>query len=171
MTIQCLGNTGYQGGVVCSPPKFVTEVEYWEKYYDYPDVTYEWNNGYLEERPVSDYATYQTYEWFWELLEHYLTTQPIAKTVGLGIGFRLALLQKTVVRRPDLGIILNSNSVPILPKDRCYKGTFDLCIEAVSDSTQADIERDTKDKKTEYAIIPISGALVPITNFPIDEMN
>ena len=23
----------------------VTEAEYWAKYYDYPDMTYEWNRG------------------------------------------------------------------------------------------------------------------------------
>ncbi|MCP4109136.1 MAG: hypothetical protein GY749_27005, partial [Desulfobacteraceae bacterium] len=33
----------------------VSEDEYWEKYYEHPDFSYEWNNGYLEERPVSDY--------------------------------------------------------------------------------------------------------------------
>jgi len=151
MTIQCLGNIGYQGGITYSPLKFVTEAEYWEKYYDYPDVTYEWNNGYLEEKAVSDFATYLTYEWFWELLKHYLRTKPIAKTVGLETGFKLKLPHKTFVRRPDSGIVLNTNKIPLLPKDRSYKGTFDLCIEAVSDSTKADIERDTEDKFEEYA--------------------
>ena len=128
----------------------MTEAEYWEKYYNYPDITYEWNNGYLEEKAVSDYATFLTYEWFWELLKHYLRTKPIAKTVGLETGFRLTLPNNVEkVRRPDLGIVLNNNPVPLLPKNRSYKGTFDLCIEAVSDSSKADIERD--DKKIEYA--------------------
>jgi len=152
MTIQCLDNTGYQSGITYSPPKFVTETEYWEKYYDYPDVTYEWNNGYLEEKAMSDFATYLTYKWFGKLLEYYLMTKPIAETVGLETGFCLNLPKNVKkVRRPDLGIVLNSNLIPLLPKDRSYKGTFDLCIEAVSDSTQADIEQDTKDKKIEYA--------------------
>ena len=129
----------------------ISEAEYWEKYYDYPDVTYEWNDGYLEEKAVSDYATYATHEWFWELFRHFLRTKPIAKTVGLETGFSLVLPQKSEIRRPDLGLVLNSNPVPLLPEDRSYKGTFDLCIEAISDSSKPDIERDTKDKKVGYA--------------------
>jgi hypothetical protein len=46
------------------PP--VTEAEYWEKYYNDHDVIYEWNNGYLEEKPVSDYSTILMYKWFFE---------------------------------------------------------------------------------------------------------
>jgi len=151
MTIQALGNTSYQA--TYSPPikQFVTEVEYWEKYYEYPDITYEWNNGYLEEKPVSDYLTFLSYEWFWQLLEYYLATKPIAKVVGLEMGFKLELSHKKVVRRPDLGIVLNTNNVPLLPKDKSYKGTFDLCIEAISDSKKSDIKRDTEDKPKEYA--------------------
>ncbi len=93
MIIQALGNTGYQGSTAYSSPakQFVTEAEYWEKYYEYPDITYEWNNGYLEEKSVSDYLTFSSYKWFWKLLEHYLTTKPIAKTVGLETGFSLSL--------------------------------------------------------------------------------
>ncbi|RLC08431.1 MAG: hypothetical protein DRI57_24040, partial [Deltaproteobacteria bacterium] len=32
----------------------VSEEEYWETYYEMPDITYEWNNGVLEERPMGD---------------------------------------------------------------------------------------------------------------------
>ncbi len=153
MTIQALGNTSYQGSIAYSPPakQFITETEYWETYYECPDITYEWNNGNIEEKPVSDYLTFLSYKWFWKLLEHYLTTKPIAKTVGLETGFSLKLIHKILVRRPDLGIVLNSNKVQLLPKDRSYKGTFDLCVEAVSDSKKADIKRDTEDKYAEYA--------------------
>jgi Uma2 family endonuclease len=129
----------------------VSETEYWEKYYHAPEVTYEWHNGYLEEKAVSKYLTYSTYKWFFKLIEHYLTTHPIAETTGLEMGFRLTLFGSTEIRRPDLGVVLNSNSVPLLPDDSSYKGTFDLCVEAISESTKKDIERDTVSKKSEYA--------------------
>jgi Uma2 family endonuclease len=143
-------------GTTAKPKKIdkrrrVSETEYWEKYYHAPEVTYEWNNGYLEEKAVSKLITYSMYQWFSELLNHFLRTQKIAKTTGLEFGFRLVLPNSTEIRRPDLGIVLNSNSVPLLPDDSSYKGTFDLCIEAISESTKKDIERDTVSKKSEYA--------------------
>jgi len=134
------------------PTKFkITQAEYWDEYYNAPDVTYEWNNGELEEKGVSDVVTVLTYKWFWELLEHYLRTHPIAESVLLFMGFNLTLPQKTAIYRPDLGVVLNSNPVPLKPEDRNYKGTFDLCIEAISDSSITDIKRDTEEKKADYA--------------------
>jgi len=130
----------------------VSETEYWEKYYNAPLVTYEWNNGYLEEKAVSDVVTINMYKWFFKLLEYYLTTHPIAETMLLEMAFTLALQKSTEIRRPDLGVVFNSNPVPLLPNDRSYKGTFDLCVEAISESTKQDIERDTVSKKWEYAI-------------------
>jgi hypothetical protein len=145
-------NNTYSEGTIASPVRQrVSEAEYWEKYYDYPDVTYEWNDGYLEEKAVSTQATYLTHEWLTELLTHFLRTKAIAQITGLEMGFRLVLPNKLEIRRPDLGLVLNSNPVPLLADDRSYKGTFDLCVEAISDSTKQDIERDTKDKKIGYA--------------------
>lgn len=46
----------------------VSEADYWENYYENSDVVYEWNNGYLEEKPVSDKSTILMYQWFLELL-------------------------------------------------------------------------------------------------------
>ena len=141
-----------EGSFVSTPVRQrVSETEYWEKYYDYPDVTYEWNDGYLEEKPVSTQATYLTHEWFTELLNHFLKTQATAQITGLEMGFSLVLPNKLEIRRPDLGVVLNSNPVALLLKDRSYKGTFDLCVEAISDSSKKDIERDTQDKKIGYA--------------------
>ncbi len=131
--------------------KRVTEAEYWEKYYEYPDVVYEWQNGYLEEKPVSDYLTILMYKWFFKLLEYYLMTYPIAKAVLLEMGFRLVLPHEINIRKPDLGVVLNDNPVPLLPEDNSYKGTFDLCVEALSDSSIKEIQRDTIKKKGEYA--------------------
>jgi len=129
----------------------VSETEYWEKYYNAPDVNYEWNNGYLEEKAVSDVGTKNMYKWFFKLLEYYLTTHPIAETMLLEMPFTLALQNALEVRRPDLGVVFNSNPVPLLPNDRSYKGTFDLCVEAISESTLKDIKRDTVSKRGEYA--------------------
>ncbi len=106
---------------------------------------------FLEEKAVSDLITYSMYKWFFKLIEHYLTTHPMAETTGLEMGFRLTLPGSTEIRRPDLGVVLNSNLVPLLPDDRSYKGTFDLCVEAISESTKEDIKRDTVSKRGEYA--------------------
>jgi len=129
-------------GTIYSPQR-VSETEYWEKYYNAPDVTYEWNNGYLEEKAVSKFLTSLMSEWFSELLGHFLRVHPIAKKTFLEMGFRLTLPGSTENRRPDLGVVLNSNSVPLLPDDSSYQGTYDLCIEAISESTKEDIKRDT----------------------------
>ena len=74
--------------------QYITEAEYWEKYYNYPDVNYEWNNGELEEKEVSEHITYLTHNWFVELLGYYLKTYSIAQITGLEMGFRLVLPQK-----------------------------------------------------------------------------
>jgi len=128
---------------------FVSETEYWEKYYNAPDIVYEWNNGYLEEKAVSDVLTILMYKWFFRLLEQYLETNPIAQSVVLEMGFRLSGTNE--VRRPDLGVVLNNNPIPLLPYDRSYNGIYDMCIEALSDSTDKIMERDTIIKKDEYA--------------------
>jgi len=128
----------------------VTEDEYWEKYYEHPDFNYEWNNGYLEVNPVSDFSGYLMYEWFTEILRHYFRVNPIGVTVGLEIGFRLALPDKKSIRKPDLAVILNNNPEVIQPDDCTYTGTYDLCIEALSYSSRKGIKRDTVVKKKEY---------------------
>ena len=127
----------------------VSEKKYWEEYYE-AKTACEWNNGKLEEKPVSDHLTYLVYLWFLKLLDHYLTVHPIARMSGLEMGFRLALPSKTVIRKPDLGVVRNDNPVALKPLDRSYRGIFDLCIEALSDSTQTEARRDTVTKKAEY---------------------
>jgi Uma2 family endonuclease/ribosomal protein L14E/L6E/L27E len=130
----------------------VSEAVYWEKYYDHPDIIYEFNDGILEEKPVADFLNFSSYKWFLILLNEFLEVRPVAKTTGLEIGFRFPLPHNTVkIRRPDLGVVLDSNPVSLEPDDKTYNGIFDLCVESLSDSTQEDIERDTVDKKWEYA--------------------
>ncbi len=161
-TIQALGNTGLKD---CTPyptarlpqksyqpPKqWVSETEYWEKYSDYPDKVYEWHNGYLEEKLVSEQVTYLTYLWYLKLIESYLETNDIADLCGLEMGFRLVLPNGVSIRKPDLGVVLKSNPVPLELHDNSYKGTFDICIEALSQSAASEIKRDTVTKKAEYA--------------------
>ena len=130
---------------------YVSEEEYWEKYYDHPDFSYEWNNGYLEEKPVTDYKGYLMYKWFLRLADEFLAVHPAAKMIGLKFGFRLALpRKKKSVRKPDLAIVLNDNPIILHPDDQSYKGTFDMCIESLSYSKPGEIRRDTVEKKKEY---------------------
>jgi len=132
----------------------VSEKEYWENYYGYAgssDHSFEWNNWILEEKPMGDHLSYLIYDWSHSLLKQYLETYPVAKIFGTDMGFRLALPQKTVIRKPDLSIVLDSNPVRFGLLDRSYKGIFDMCIEFLSDSTKKEAERDTVEKKSEYA--------------------
>ncbi len=133
-------------------PLRVSEAEYWKTYYEYPDRSYEWNNGLLEEKPMPDFLSISLYRWFSRLLEEYLTVFPIGQTMILGMGFRLELGKKKVsIRKPDLAVILHSNRVEAKPLERSFRGVCDLCIEFLSDSTPAEVERDTVHKKEEYA--------------------
>ncbi len=129
---------------------YVSLETYWQKYYEYGDYCYEWNNGKLEEKGVSQYITTQLYNWFLELLLHFLRANEMAQIVNLETGFKLNLAEGRKIRKPDLGIILHDNPVPILQTDRTYHGIFDLCVEAISDSTPSERARDTIIKKEEY---------------------
>lgn len=136
--------------------QLVTEAEYWAHYYDRGDFSYEWHNGRLEVRPVADYAQFQLYLWFLSLLKDYLHVNPVGRMIGLELGFRLYFATHTTIRKPDLAIVLNSNTVPLLDKDRSYHGIFDLCIESLSDSSEREVERDTVTKRAEYAAAGVS---------------
>ncbi|WP_058554629.1 Uma2 family endonuclease [Thiohalocapsa sp. ML1] len=129
----------------------VSEADYWAEYYQAADICYEWNNGRLEEKPVSSWDTIAVYKWLMGLLEHFLKVHPIADWVVLDMGFRLALAEKTVIRRPDLGVVRRDNPEPLRSGMASYPGVFDLCIEALSDRRQRDIRRDTVTKHGEYA--------------------
>ncbi len=135
--------------------KRVTEAEYWEEYYDISDVIYEWNDGILEEKGVSDKVTTSMYGWLFELMGHYLKTHPIGERTFLETGFRLPLPHKTTIRRPDLGIVLFSNLVKYADDDNSYQGICNLCVEALSDSSKKYITRDTETKFLEYAAIGV----------------
>jgi len=129
----------------------VSEAEYWAYYYNDDDIRYEWHNGRLEQKPMSDLAKTSIYLWFVDLLRRYLEVHPVAKLTALDLGFYFALPYNRNVRRPDLGVIRHDNPVQMAADDRTYQGIFDLCIESLSDSNHTEIERDTIDKKAEYA--------------------
>lgn len=136
-------------------PLYVSEELYWEKYYDSTLGSYEWNNGQLEEIPMSDYAKFQMYLWFLDVLRDYLHVHPLARIIGLEVGFRLAMATKTTIRKPDLGLVLHTNPIPLKDDDRTYRGIYDICIESISDSTQSEIDRDAIIKRDEYAAVGV----------------
>lgn len=134
---------------------YVSEELYWAEYYEHPDFNYEWNNGILEEKPVTDATQYSSYDWFNDLLREFLEVKPIGRKLGLEFGFRLSLPKKVTIRKPDLFVVCNDNPIGIRDEDHTYRGICDLCVESLSDSTQREIERDTVHKKFEYNIVGV----------------
>ena len=138
--------------------------EYWSKWHEntYPDidVSYEWNNGILEAKPSPNAPQLELYNWFLDLLRRYLNTHGIAKLINLESGFVLTMTdpaepsgQRVQVRKPDVGLILNSNPVSWGDIDqRHFDGACDMVVEAVSDSTQAEALRDPDEKRRDYAL-------------------
>ena len=141
----------------------VTLEEYWKKWYERPhpdlDVSYEWNNGILEAKPLHNYAQTEQYRWFFRLLSCYLEVNPIAKILCLETGTYMSVRDESlpsgkweVVFKPDIGIILDDNPAPWGADDqRSYIGVCDMIVEELSDSTSAEIKRDTEEKKDAYA--------------------
>ena len=144
--------------------RYVTLEEYWAKWYENPypdiDVSYEWNNGRLEAKPLPNEPQLDLYNWFLQLLLRYLSTRNIAKLINLETGFVLTIEdptepsgQREAVRKPDIGVILNSNPVPWGGVDRRhFDGVCDMVVESVSDSTPAEVFRDTEEKRRDYAL-------------------
>ena len=137
--------------------KYVTEEEYWKKYYRHPHFSYEWNNGYLEAKPMPNPIQLQLFHWFLELMRQYVATFQNAQLMALETGFTMQVPNreqpgalKEVVRKPDLAAILHTNPVTWGDEERSYRGICDLCVEAISDSSVEEILRDTDIKKSEY---------------------
>jgi len=134
---------------------YVSEELYWAEYYEHPDFNYEWNNGILEEKPVTDATQYSSYDWFDDLLREFLEVKPVGRKLGLEFGFRLSLPKKVTIRKPDLFVVCNDNPIGIKGDDHTYRGICDLCVESLSDSTPREIERDTVHKKFEYNLVGV----------------
>ena len=142
----------------------VTLEEYWEKWYENPypdlDVSYEWNNGILEAKPLPNAPQIDLYNWFLALLRCNLETFDHASLINLETGFILKIEdesdpsgERVQVRKPDIGVILNSNPVSWGALDqRHFAGVCDMVVEAVSDSTLVEVLRDTEEKKRDYAL-------------------
>ena len=142
----------------------VTLEEYWEKWYENPypdlDVSFEWNNGILEAKPPSNAPQIRLYNWFLFLLHRYLETFDHASLINLETGFMLKINdesdpkgERIQVRKPDIGVILNTNPVSWGALDqRHFDGVCDMVVESVSDSTMVEVLRDTEVKKSDYAL-------------------
>jgi len=141
---------GEKEGMVSEDGRYVSEEEYWEKYYSHLDFNYEWKDGYLEEKPMADFQSSLMYRWFLSILECYFSTYPLGKTVNLDIGFRLAFPGGISIRKPDMAVVLNDNPAMLNLTDCNFEGIFDMCIESLSYSAAGEIKRDTVEKKKEY---------------------
>ena len=141
----------------------VTLEKYWEKWYErthpHIGVSYEWNNGILQAKPLSNFAQTEQYRWFFRLLSCYLEVNPIAKILCLDTGTYMSVRAASlpsgkweVVFKPDIGIILDDSPAPWGAEDqRAYIGVCDMIVEELSDSTSAEVKRDTEEKKDGYA--------------------
>ena len=141
----------------------VTLEEYWERWYEHPypdiDVSYEWNNGILEAKPMPNAPQLDLGNWFLALLLQYINTHGIAKLINMETGFHLKMIDseepsgmRQAVRKPDIGIILNDNPVSWGEIDqRHFAGHCDAIVEVLSDSTPVEVVRDTEEKKSDYA--------------------
>lgn len=144
--------------------RHVTLEEYWAKWYEHPypdfDVSYEWNNGILEAKPLANAPQLDLGYWFLALLHQYVHTHSIAKLINMETGFVLTMADvaepsgtRKAVRKPDIGVILNSNPVSWGRTDqRSFAGVCDAVVEFLSDSTLAEVLRDTEEKKRDYAL-------------------
>lgn len=141
----------------------VTLEEYWKKWYERPhphiDVSYEWNNGILEAKPLPTYQQTKQYRWFFGLLSFYLEVNPIATILCLETGAHMAVPdekmpsgQWEVVFKPDIGIIRDDNPAAWRDTEQhSYAGVCDMIVEELSDSTTAEVRRDTEEKREGYA--------------------
>ena len=150
----------------CAPDdgRHVTLEEYWAKWYEHPypdiDVSYEWNNGRLEAKPLANKPQLDLGSWFFELLRRYLATHKIAELINMETGFLLTIEDaeepsgtRQAVRKPDIGVILHTNPVSWGRIDqRSFAGVCDAVVEFLSDSTPAEVLRDTEEKRRDYAL-------------------
>lgn len=136
---------------LASPGDFVSAEEFLAHYSEHPDFTYEWNNGILEEKPVSTIGQFKLYRWFLQILACYLEVNHFAESAMFEFLAQMQLPNKSVKRKPDLLVVRHDNLTPLHDDDSSYSGVCDLCVELLSTSSEKEIDRDIKDKKAEYA--------------------
>ncbi|MYC95503.1 MAG: Uma2 family endonuclease, partial [Caldilineaceae bacterium SB0661_bin_32] len=142
----------------------VSKEEYWARWYENPypdmDVSYEWNNGRLEAKPLPNAPQLRQYGWFYTLLTCYIQSHPIAELINLETGVSMTVVDVRepsgkwdVVYKPDIGVVLNDNPAPWGAVElRAFEGVCDMIVEEVSDSTLAEVRRDTEEKRRGYAL-------------------
>ena len=135
--------------------KHVTEQEYWDIYYEDPEFKYEWKNGILEEKEMPVVGDFMLKFFFESLIDEYLKSNPIGLFCIEDIAFKLKLGNDLSIRRPDFALILTSNTNHPESTDHSYTGTYDLCVEILSDSQKKYVEKDTIIKKDEYAKVGV----------------
>ncbi len=140
--------------------KQVSAQEYLRRYAELPDFNYEWNNGILEEKPVSTIAQFRLYRWFLQILCYYLEVNHLAEAAMFEFLAEMEVGDKIVKRKPDLLIVRNDNPIPLHDDDDSYAGVCDLCVELLSTSNQANIERDITKKKAEYEAAGVHEYLI-----------
>lgn len=136
---------------VAAPGDFVSAEEYLAYYSEHPDYIYEWNNGILEEKPVSTIGQFKLYRWFLQILACYLEVNQFAESAMFEFLAQMQLPNKSVKRKPDLLVVRHDNRNPLHDDDSSYSGVCDFCVELLSTSSEEDIDRDVTDKKAEYA--------------------
>jgi len=136
--------------------RYVSEAEYWARWYE-TEPSYEWNNGYLEAKPMPNLIQLRLYQWFLDILRQYVNTYQNVELMFHEVGFRMTVpdpdtpgTMKNVIRKPDIAAIRHDNPVRWQEHERSYHGLCDLCIESLSDSDAEEIARDTEIKKSEY---------------------
>ena len=134
--------------------------EYLRQYVEHPDFSYEWNAGVLEEKPVSTIAQLRLYRWFLQILSYNLEVNHLAEAAMFEFLAEMEAGDKLVKRKPDLLIVRNDNPIPLHDDDTSYAGVCDLCVELLSTSNQANIDRDIKVKKAEYAAAGVHEYLI-----------
>ena len=134
----------------------VSESEYWENYYHDTEVRYEWNNGRLEVKDMPTHISIVCVNFLLDCIEQYLISNPIATLITYDHAFTLKAQKTKTIRRPDYAVILKSNPVQMLPGDYSYSGTYDICVELLSDTKKQYITKDTVTRKKEYANANVS---------------
>ncbi|QTA78551.1 Putative restriction endonuclease type II, DUF820 [Desulfonema limicola] len=128
----------------------VSEEEYWEKYCIHPDYNYEWNNGCLEVKPriLSPDGIF-LWGWFFKLIKNFIENYPDAEILLIKTGFTPFKKEKPVYQM-EMGVILNTNPVPIVSDSFSYPGICDMCIEIISCLSSEEIKCYTAGKKKEH---------------------
>jgi len=68
--------------------RYVSKEEYWAQWYE-AEPSYEWNNGYLEAKPMPNLFQLHLFHWFLDILRQYVATTQMAELMGLETGFTM----------------------------------------------------------------------------------